>query len=97
MAKARKNVGGRPPAGPGGERVREYRHQLTTRLRGDAFHLVRAIKHVTDRSYRGILTDAIELYLAQRVSRSDREKIAAEVAVKQRSCDRCKEERDSLT
>jgi hypothetical protein len=94
MAK-RKNVGGRPPAGPGGERVRGYRHQLTSRLRGDSFHTLNAIKEVTARSYRGIITDAINLYLAQHVSKSDRERIALLSAEDQRDCKHCKAERGS--
>src|SRR5688572_63399 len=92
MAKTRKNLGGRPPAGPGGEKVREYKHQLTSRLRGDTFHTITNITAVTNVSYRALITDAVELYLAQRVSKADRDLIERSGQSAQQHCPRCQSE-----
>jgi hypothetical protein len=90
--KKRTARGGRPPAGVRGERVRDYKHQLTTRLRGSDFHLLVEISKVTMRSYRDILTDAIELYVSQRVTRGDRAAILESSTRAQRHCSRCQDE-----
>lgn len=92
MATTGKRHGGRPPAGPGGEHVRKYRHQFTSRLRGTDFHTLTQIANVQQRSYRDILTIAVELYLSQRVTRGDRAAIAEASARAQHNCSRCRAE-----
>jgi len=93
--KAPKNKGGRPPAGPHGEEVRDYRHQFATRVPGSVFHLVRNIKTVTGVSYRELLTDALTLYLQHRVTSADRALIEESATASERNCPECKEERKS--
>jgi hypothetical protein len=95
LTKARKGPGGRPPAGPDGEEVRNYRHQFATRTPGDLFHLIRSIKNTTSESYRTILTDAIQLYLEKRVTKDHRSLIEQTSEAAQQHCADCREERSS--
>ena len=80
---------GRPPAGPYGEHVRDYRHQFGTRTRGDLFHLISAIKTVTGVNARYMLNHAINLYLTHRVNDEDRRAIVKLTKSAQAECADC--------
>jgi hypothetical protein len=69
--------------------VRDYRHQFATRTPGSLFHLIRAIKAVTGVSYRYILTNAIQLYLVQRVPKDERLAIEKLTRAAQSDCADC--------
>lgn len=56
---------GRPPAGPGGEKVKDY-PQLSIRLPVEARAKLQALAMVTTRPQWRLITDAIECYLAER-------------------------------
>jgi hypothetical protein len=86
---------GRPPAGPDGEQIKDYRHQFATRTRGDLFHLIRSLKSVTGASYRYILMHGVQLYLAQRVTKDDRIVIEKMTRAAQATCEDCADEAEA--
>jgi hypothetical protein len=86
---SKKNVGGRPPAGPAGEKVGAYPHQIAARVDGETYHLLDTIQHQTRRSYREVLTNALALYLKQEVDRDTRASIQSATAAARRHCPKC--------
>ncbi len=61
---ARRRIG-RPPAGAGGEKVKDY-PQLSIRLPAEVRSKLQALAIVTTRPQWRLITDAIECYLAER-------------------------------